>query len=181
MTDHVAKELSMHTAPPPHGAARSARLIAAVLVAATVFFVWGTLAERSDHHEPTGATTTHREGGASETSEQRAAEGGSDESTTEWRPLGIDLESALLVIAAVIASLGLAALVFFRSNRLVLAGVVVLGGAFTVLEIVEVAHQTDVDEAGLVALAAIAGVLHAAAALLAARALLVEWRAPSTA
>lgn len=156
----------------------TALVISGLLAAATIFFVWGALAERSHHQDSPGATATHQEGGSSESADQRAAEGGSGEtgSTSEFQPLGINLESDPLIIVAALGSLSLAGLVAFRTNRAVLAAVVVVGVAFTALEIVEVLHQADVDETGLLVLAATAGVLHAGAAFLAARELFASSR-----
>ena len=64
-------------------------------------------------------------------------------------------------------SLLLAALVIVRSRREVLIVVALLALAFTALEIAEVAHQIDANKTGLVALALLAGVLHALTAGLA--------------
>jgi hypothetical protein len=159
----------------------SPAVIAGLLVAATVFFVWGALAERSDHHDSPTATKTHQEEGSGETPAEHSAEGGASESSSEYQPLGIDLESDALIVVAALVSLALAGLVAFRPSRPVFAGVVVLGVVFTAFEIAEVVHQADVDEAGLVALAALAAVFHASAALLAAHGLWASRRTPSLA
>ena len=157
----------------------AATLIAALLVAATGFFVWGVLDERSTHNETSGATSSHQESGGGEAPGEHAAEGGSSGSASEYQPLGIDLESDPFVIAAAAVSLALAGLVVFRASRTVFAGVAILGVAFAIFEIVEFAHQLDVDESGLAALAAIAGILHIGAAALAARQFAAPRVAPS--
>ena len=148
-------------------------MIAGLLVAATIFFVWGAIAERSDHHDTRATTQTRQEGECGESPGEHASEGGTTESASEYHPLGVNLESTPLIIIAALISIALAGLVAFRPNPAVLVAVVVLGAAFTALEIAEVIHQADRDETGLVTLALAAGVLHAAAAILAARALVV--------
>jgi len=153
-----------------------ATVIAGLLVAATIFFVWGALAERSDHHDTNATTATHQEGESGESANEHAAEGGATEADSEYRPLGINLESTPLIIAAAALSLALAGLVAFRASTAVFVAVVVLGGAFTALEVAEVIHQADRDKTGLVALAVLAGMFHASAAVLAARELLVARR-----
>jgi hypothetical protein len=85
---------------------------------------------------------------------------------SEYRPLGVNLEATgVVVVAAVISGL-LVAAVALRPRRGVLLVVGLVGTAFTVLEIAEVAHQITRRRPGLVALAALAGMLHAAVALL---------------
>ena len=161
---------------------RTPAVIVGLLVAATIFFVWGALAERSNHNDTHATTATHQEGGGGgESADEHATEGGATESSSEYRPLGVDLESTPLIVAAAAVSLTLAGLVAFRPSAAVFVAVVVLGGAFTALEIAEVFHQADRDEIGLLALALVAAALHAAAAALALRVLIATPRAmPST-
>ena len=150
-------------------------LIAVLLTAATMMFVWGALAERTAHHDqhiatPAAVTT---EGG--ESSEQHAAESGpaptsavtEPASEAEYHPLGINLESHPLIAAAAVASLLLAAAVALRPRRVTLGVLLAVAAAFAVLEVVEVVHQANQDRPGLLALALAAGVLHAAAAVVA--------------
>ena len=142
-------------------------------------FVWGAFAERSGHHDETKshATPSGEQAGNGETPEQHASETGTTGTATEasgeteYRPLGINLESTPLVLAAAAISLLVAALVAFRPSPATLLAVVILGASFTALELVEVVHQMDQNRIGLLILAIAAGILHAAAALLAARAL----------
>jgi hypothetical protein len=155
-------------------------VIAGLLVAATIFFVWGALAERSNHNDTHATTATHQEGGGGESAGEHATEGGATESFSEYHPLGVDLESTPLIVVAAAVSLTLAGLVAFRPSTAAFVAVVVLGGAFTALEIAEVFHQADRDEIGLLALALVAAALHAAAAALALRALIVTPAAPSS-
>jgi hypothetical protein len=111
-----------------------------------------TQAENGETH--TGAGETHQETG------ETGGESGSDEQV-----LGVDYESTPLVILAVLASLGLAAVVWFtRASWLLL----VVAGAmlgFAVFDVAEVFHQIDRDEAGIAVLAAFIAVLHLAASL----------------
>ena len=130
--------------------------------------------------ESGSATTTTSASG--ETPAQHAAESGSGAAVaesgqeTEFHPLGVNLESTPLVIAAALLSLLLAGVVALRPRRGVLAAVAVVAAAFTVLEVVEVAHQVSQSRPGLVALAAIAGLLHAAVVVLAASQLVMPRR-----
>jgi hypothetical protein len=157
-------------------------LIGVLFAIATILFVWGAFAERSGHHDETKshATPSGEQAGNGESAEQRANEAGGATAANEtggeaeYRPLGIDLESTPLVLAAAAVSLLFAALVAFRPSPATLFAVVILGAGFTALELVEVVHQADQNRIGLLILALAAGILHAVAALLAARALWAE-------
>lgn len=150
-------------------------LVAALLTAATVFFFWGAMAERSKESGESAETVAREareeseaseEGERSETPADRAAEVGGtegEEEEQEFRPLGLNLESVPLIVAGALVSLALAALVVLRPRRESLLAVLVLAGGFTVLEIVEVARKADEDQSGLLALALLASVLHAGA------------------
>jgi hypothetical protein len=159
---------------------RANHLIAALLVVAAVLFVIGVSAEtgEDDHSEaPASETVEHSETG--EAAESEEAESADED---EERVLGIDVESPLVVGIAVVVSLLLAALAWWRPIRgvLVLAGVV--AAAFAVLDLAEVAHQLDENYTGLVLLAAAIVVLHATAAGLAFRQAMTadSERAPAT-
>ena len=146
---------------------RANQLIAAPIVVAVVLFVIGVSAEtgEDDHRdEPASEVVEH-----SETGEVAEGEEGDAGDEAEERVLGVDVESPLLVIAAVVVSLLLAAVTWRRPTRgvLVLTGAVV--AAFAVLDLAEMAHQLDEDNTGLVFLAAAIAVLHAIAAGLAFR------------
>lgn len=157
-------------------------IIAALLALATVCFVWGSFAERSGHHDVHATVTTGESAGNGESPEQRAAEGGgsaiSSSEASEYRPLGINLESNPLVVGGAIVSLALAGMVVARPRRDGLIAVIVLALGFTLLEVVEVVHQADVGTTGLVVLAALAGTLHALAAGLAIGSLLPAPKEP---
>ena len=156
-------------------------LIGVLFAIATILFVWGSFAERSGHHETKSHATPNAEQASNgESAKQRASETGNTGSATEangeteYRPLGINLESTPLVLAAAAISLLVAALVAFRPSPATLFTVAILGAGFTALELVEVVHQADQNQIGLLILALAAGILHAAAALLAARSLLAK-------
>lgn len=156
------------------------RVIAALLVVAAVLFVIGVTSEsekdmRSD--QPSAEVAGHSEGG--ESSQGRASEAAEangeaepNESTErkdgdEGRVLGLDLESPAPVALAVVLSAALALGVLWRPDRRALVVVAVVAAAFAVLDIAEVSHRLDDDQAELAALAATIAVLHAATAALA--------------
>ena len=155
-------------------------LIGVLLAAATVFFLWGSFAEHSSHHD-TGAarnakTGQNTEGG--ESAAQHASEGtipGVTES--EYRPLGVNLESTPLIITAAVVSFALAGWVTFWPGRFAVILVLLVAVGFAALEGVEVVHQSDMDNTGLLVLALGAGVLHVAAGALSLRELVNEPRA----
>ena len=125
-------------------------------------------AERAGESDSGSSTTV---AAVAESPAQHAAESGSasgEAGDAEYHPLGVNLESTPLVVAAALFSLVLAAAVAMRPRREVLALIGVVAAAFAALEVVEVAHQASQSRPGLVALAAAALVLHAAVVLLAA-------------
>jgi hypothetical protein len=170
---------------------------ALLLVLATIVFVIGVMAERSIAGEasetrPSEAVTAtsneqleeasgegtegHEEGEAAEGAQEdahadEAAEPHSEANETSETILGINLESTSTVAAAVLISLLLAAALWFWGTppTLVVAGAVAL--LFAVLDLREVAHQLSEGRSGLVAVALLAAVLHAAAAVVAGLAL----------
>ncbi len=75
------------------------------------------------------------------------------EGHTEWRPLGIDLESPLFVGAGILASLVLALAVLAMTSQLVPLAVVGFALVFAVFDLLEVFHQVDVAQPNLVAIA----------------------------
>lgn len=150
---------------------RRGLVVGVMLALATVFFVWGSFAERTGHHDEHTVVHSVESTGNGESAAQRATESGAAEGVTaessEYRPLGINLESTPLVLGGAAVSVLLAALVIVRSRREVLIVVVLLALAFTALEVAEIAHQADANKTGLVVLALLAGVLHALTAGLA--------------
>lgn len=130
------------------------RLLAALIVLATVGFLVGVSLETNDERaEP-----------ATEITEAANTEAG------EFQPLGINLESTPLIVLAALASILLAAAAWTRPRWLVGLGLVAVAmGAFAALDLAELVHQTDAGETGLAVLAAVVAVLHVGAALLALR------------
>lgn len=167
---------------------RRPMIIGVLLALATVFFVWGAVAERSGHHnegkshQTTMAETSgNGETGAERTGESTTTTASESGGESEYRPFGINLESTPLITIAAIVSFALAALVALRPHRAVLITVVIVAAGFTALEIAEAIHQLDGDETGLFVLAVLAGLLHAAAAILAARESIPSPSAPAPA
>ena len=143
-------------------------LLSVLLVTATVLFAVGVATERADgdHHDEDVATHVEAgEGGqhdeGAETADTESGE--HDEETT----LGIDRERPAIVVPAVILSLALAVLVWFRRDAWLLWTVVVFALLFTAFDVAEVAHQVSEDRGGLALLAAIVALLHLAAAFVA--------------
>jgi hypothetical protein len=83
----------------------------------------------------------------------------------EYRPLGVDLERTGLIITAAAVSILVAVLVVRWPRRTTLLVATALAVAFTIIEVVEVGHQADVSRWGLLTLAALALLAHAAAAV----------------
>jgi Flp pilus assembly protein TadB len=150
--------------------------IAALLIVAAGMFVIGVTSENDNSHsdeltseaaEHNQATESHQaienEAGERSTSEAEHAE------EDEERVLGIDVESPLLVTAAVIVSLLLAGLVWRRPHRQLLIVIAIVAAGFAVLDAAEIAHQLDEDRSGLALLAGVIMALHTAAAALAIR------------
>ena len=77
---------------------------------------------------------------------------------------------ALLGMALVVASVGLALLAWSRPERRWLLAIAVIAAGFALVDVAEVLHQLDEDRMGLALLAAAVAALHALAVLLAVRA-----------
>jgi Flp pilus assembly protein TadB len=158
---------------------RSRLLLAAVMTAATALFVVGVSVERAqpDQHAGERAEQSHETGEShAETGEEAVethgapsvGESGHDTHQEEPRILGIDPESTPLVVVAIVGSLLLVAAVLRWSHATaLLAFVAVAMLAFAALDVREVTHQLDEDQAGVAILAASVATLHLAAAALA--------------
>ena len=168
----------------------------ALLVASTALFAAGVIAERSstDQHteaasahvaesggaasEPAGA---HEEGDGSSAGQAGHAEGaaGDTDTETDEAVLGVNIESTPLIVLAVIAGLGLAALVAtpFGRRPAVLLAVALIALAWAALDVREVVHQLDESRTGIAVIALVVAVLHLAAGLLAG-AMAVRGRQP---
>jgi hypothetical protein len=170
--------------------------LVALLVASTALFAVGVIAERSstDEHskpasahvgesgeaagEPAGA---HEEGEGSSASEAGHAEGAAGDTGTETNEavLGVDIESTPLIVLAVIAGLGLAALAAtpFGRRPAVLLAVALIALAWAALDVREVVHQLDESRSGIAVVALVVAVVHLTVALLAG-AMAVRGRQP---
>jgi hypothetical protein len=160
------------------------KLLVALILVATAAFAVGVAIERSEGGEE-GAETEQEQAGepavsdeaaeSAETAEQseaqgEEADGSGDEGGEEI--LGIDPESIPVVLVGVAVSLALAAAVWLRSARGVAAVVVLAMLAFAALDVRELAHQIDEENAGLAVTAGLVACLHLAAATLA---VIVAW------
>jgi hypothetical protein len=157
------------------------QVIAVLLIVAAGLYVVGvTTEDDNDTHsdEPTAeAAQAGERNEGSESAETieaeaaersvNAAEATEEPEEDEERVLGVDIESPLLVTAAVAVSLLLAGLVWRRPNRRLLIMIAVVAAGFAVLDAAEVAHQLDEDRTGLSLLAGAIMALHATAAALA--------------
>lgn len=152
-------------------------LLVGLIVLATIGFVVGVSIEKADDHhaEPAAAVTeAGEEAGnaeAEEAGEHHAETGtGSSEEHSEFKPLGIDLESTPLIVLAAIGSLALAAAAWLKPRWLPGLLLTFLAmGVFAALDVAEVVHQLDIDETALGILAGIVALLHFAAAFVALR------------
>ena len=161
----------------------TARVLVALIVAATAAFVVGVVLERHQTANEPRETPAHRAAEAG--TESRTGESGESEPTGEAaahpapggraesseKLLGVDPESTGLLVVAVVVSLLLAAAVSWRGGSpLVLAVVAAAMAAFCALDIREVVHQVSESRTGLAVLAGVVAALHGAAALVAGRA-----------
>jgi hypothetical protein len=168
-----------------------ARLRAALvllLVGSGLLFAIGSTIERHQHHTEHHPAATAASGGSSAAAEATGESAGESagESTGETRPaennkpaveshgeagakiLGVNTESVVLMVIAVVASLLLALAVWLgRWPRLVLVCVAGFGLVFAAGDGRELVHQLDESNGGLAAIAAILIVLHLAVAVLA--------------
>ena len=147
--------------------------LAALLAAATVLFAVGLIAERSEddaHAEPAAghAEAPGEEAGAPEDSHDQSRPAEDEGAETV---LGVDLESTPLVVFAVLAGLGVAALAASRLARerrfLIAVGAFAL--AWAALDAREVVHQLDESHTAVAFLAMTVALLHVAAPAVAAR------------
>jgi hypothetical protein len=170
--------------------ARLKLLLVCSLIASTALFAVGVAIERSRSEtteapsgevshtdEGTGGEGTTEGGSGQEGSNAAETAGPTEHSDSDAVFLGVDLESWWLVAIAVAVSLGLAAAVWFRPLRPILALTGVVALVFAAFDLAEVAHQVSASKAGLVAIAAVVALLHLLTVGLAAAA----FRAPEVA
>lgn len=167
---------------------RGRRIAAVLFVVTAALFAVGVAAEGDTHTEtgvessnasaeqPTSQSGEAHDEGAEEpgthVDEGSNAEGGEashHESSTEGTVLGIDAESPVTVTLAVLASIALAAGLWFTNRRAVAVAAAAVGVLFAVFDIAEVVHQLDESKNGLAVLAAVVAVGHAGAAGFAGR------------
>ena len=159
------------------GPGRWVSVFVALLLASTAAFVVGVTVEREQRHSETTETTAttgsengeHTGTGDEDPHSDETGTGeGTADSESDESLLGVDPESAGAVVGAVVASLLLAAVAWWRPARSVL----VVGGLFCLtaaaLDVREVLHQLDEKQDGVAALAALVTVLHLSTAAAAA-------------
>jgi hypothetical protein len=159
--------------------ARLKLLLVCSLIASTTLFAAGVAIERSRSE-----TTETPSGEVSHTDEGSGAEGSHTEPATATEAphsdavlFGVNLESWWLVAFAVVLSLGLALVAWFRPVRPVLALTGFFALALAAFDLAEVAHQMSSSRTGLVAIATVVALLHLLTAGLAG----ATFRAPEAA
>jgi hypothetical protein len=147
-------------------------LIAALLVLSAALFGVGVAVENASGGEthasvaPSGTggrTETGQEG--SESTEHGESNGpgtGHPETVGQERVLGVSVESPATVVAAVVVSLLLAALVWAYPRPAVLVVVAVFAASAAVFDVAEVARQFSADRNGVGLLAVLVAALHVA-------------------
>lgn len=148
------------------------RILALIIVAATVSLTVGVLIERGRESGETHGEAGHVEvvgpGGESGETGVEGSEIGAHADASGEKLLGIDPESIPLLIVAIAVSLALAGAVWLRPDAAKLMIVTALAmAAFAALDIREFVHQIDASRGGLAVLAGAVVLLHAAAAILA--------------
>lgn len=162
--------------------------LAGLLVITAALFAVGIYLERGVSASPEPAViqpepSAHVEGAGGEAGEAAPttapAESGETpaEHAAESWPLGVDLESPLLVGGAILVSLALALAVLRSVNPIVPMAIVGFSILFAALDLLELSHQLGASRTGLAALAVLLAVLHVVAAVIAARLVLDDRRA----
>jgi len=156
---------------------RLRRIAAALFVVTAALFVIGVNAERHTHVEapaldaghsaaaPEGAAghTESGEAGGGEAAPATSAEAGHVDSTGSERLLGVDVESAGPVAAAMVISLALAGGLWLRDLRRLAAVAALTGLVFAVVDVTEVLRKLDESQTGLAVLAGVIALGHALA------------------
>jgi hypothetical protein len=163
--------------------------LVALLVGSTLLFAVGVIAERSDSDthadpasahaveaggeagEPEGAHEEAGEPGKVEPEEGHAETKSGDTHSEDERVLGVDLESTPMIVLAVLAGLGVAALTATGLGRLrgFILAVTVIALVWAALDVREVIHQLDESRTGIAVVAMTVAVLHLAAAVVSGR------------
>ena len=139
-------------------------LLSSLLIAGAGLFAIGVTAER---HANTDHTETGVEGEGTPRSEAAGTEATEHSQSSTETVLGLNLESNTLVVVAVVVSLALAALTWFRDRRNLLLATMAFASVFAVFDIAEIAHQLTESRNGLATLAAGLALIHLATTLVA--------------
>jgi len=148
--------------------------LAVLLVVSAGLFALGTTIERRQGHDDT-AVTRHDDASVGENGERAEGETANESAErhesgneTDETVLGINPESVPLTIAAVLASLLLAAAIWRGSFRPFTAyAVLVFGLVFAAGDLRELVHQLDESRSGLAAIAGALALMHLAISALA--------------
>ena len=138
------------------------RTIALLLILAAAGFTAGVLWERADttHNESTSASGE----GAPGRSEATEGSQGISTSAESEKLFGVNPDSPLLIVAALLATLIGTSAVVAKPTASVLAIVAVGALAFAVFDFAEIAHQSNESRTGIAILAAFVAALHLATA-----------------
>jgi hypothetical protein len=128
---------------------RARGLIAILILVATAAFVAGSAVERSRHN----AASAGAEGSASRELSEKG--GGSGEAL-----LGINPESAPVLIVAIALSLLMALAVWRVRSILVLIAAALVAASFGALDIREALHQSSIGDSTLTIVAGVVAALH---------------------
>ena len=150
------------------------RAIASLLLVSAVLFAIGAIAERaggeSAHAEVVHETRGDHDESPTEAARQVTSEvGGASESASEGTVLGVDVESTVAIVAALVGSIALALAVVAVHRRWVFVAVGVFAIGLAVLDLAEVVYQVNREAAGLAIVTALVAGGHLTAGALSAR------------
>lgn len=154
---------------------RARRAAAIFLLLTAGLFAVGVSLEGDTHSETSETVDADQSAGGSEEPHAEAGHEDGEASTSESQGesgegetvLGIDAESPATVTLAVLASVALAAGLWFTKRRSVAIATIVVAGLFALFDIAEVVHQLDGSSTGLAGLAGLLAIGHIASAVLA--------------
>ena len=143
-------------------------LLAGLLIVSAVLFAVGSTLERHQHKSES-TVATHQEGSGKSSGESGGESGTTAAHSETHREtgvtlLGINTESLALEIAAIVASLVLAAAAWLLRQRLVLLAIIAFALVFAAGDGRELVHQINDSHAGIAVIAAVLIVLHLAVA-----------------
>jgi len=144
-------------------------LLGLTLIVSAILFVVGTSIERS---KTSSEAKPHSEAAASSTEGATTTESATHTETAavhhSEKLFGINIESIPTIVLGALASVVLAALVFWRRERSWLVVTVLFGLLFATGDARELSHQLNEHRSGLAALAAVLIALHLVVSALAA-------------